>query len=70
MYEQFKYYTVTLYVEESTGNCVAPEEIGVNYQKTHLIDTKCDTNNENYTKKITRIMGCERIPFIQLKLSL
>ena len=70
MNETYKFYSVTIYIDEETGENIDKYNIGITHQKTHLIDERCDTDNETYTKKITRIIGCKRIPFIQLKLSL
>lgn len=64
--EQYKWHSITYYVDEETGEMVNKSDIGTLYQKTKLIDSNYSVNDRTYERIIKRTMGCKKIPAVQL----
>jgi len=66
--EQFKWNSVTCYIDTETGEQIDKTEIGVNYTKIGLIDTNVRYDNEKCIKTIIRTVGLTKIAHKQLTL--
>lgn len=66
--EKWRYNTVTLYIDEETGETIAKELIGTDYIKTTVLDLQIRTDFENHIKNVFRTVGVKTLPAKQLKL--
>lgn len=66
--EQWKWNSVTYYVDEESGEQIDKSEIGVNYTKVGLIDLNVKWDKENWIKTAIRTMGVKKIDAKQLDL--
>lgn len=58
--EQWKWNSVTYYVDEESGEQIDKSEIGVNYTKVGLIDLNVKWDKENWIKTAIRTMGVKK----------
>ena len=65
---QFRWHSVTAYVDLETGEQIDRSEIGINYQKVGLIDSTIRIDNEQFTKTNLRTVGVTKIQNKQLTL--
>lgn len=65
---QFRWKSVTAYVDLETGEQIDRSEIGINYQKVGLIDSTIRIDNEQFTKTNLRTVGVTKIKHKQLTL--
>lgn len=65
---QFRWQSVTAYVDLETGEQIDRSEIGINYQKVGLIDSTIRIDNEQFTKTNLRTVGVTKILNKQLTL--
>lgn len=66
--EKWYYNTVTLYIDEETGETIDKDLIGTDYIKTTVLDVQIRTDFENHTKNVFRTVGTKKIPAKQLSL--
>ena len=65
---EFKWLSVTAYVDIETGEQIDKTEIGVNYSKVGLINSNIRIDNELFTKTNYRTVAVTKIQNKQLKL--
>lgn len=65
---QFRWLSVTAYVDLETGELIDKSEIGISYQKVGLIDSTIRIDNEQFTKTNLRTVGVTKIENKQLTL--
>lgn len=66
--EKFHYYSITVYIDEETGESIPKDLIGTDYLKTTVLDVNIRTDFENHIKNIFRTVGVKRLPAKQLTL--
>ena len=66
--EQYRWKSVTAYVDIETGEQIDKTEIGINYTKVGLIDSTIRIDNELFTKTNLRTVGVTKIQHKQLTL--
>ena len=67
-HDNYKWNSVTYYVDESTGEQIHKSEIGSNYLKGPLLDTQIRYDSETFTKTLIRTVSVSKIPVKQLTL--
>lgn len=66
--DNYKWNSITYYVDEKTGEQIHKSEIGPNYIKGPLLDTQIRYDNETFTKTLIRTVSVSKIPVKQLTL--
>lgn len=66
--EKWYYNSVTVYIDEETGETISKELIGSDYIKTTVLDVQIRTDFENHIKNIFRTVGVKPLPAKQLTL--
>lgn len=66
--ENYRWQSVTAYVDLETGEQIDKSEIGINYQKVGLIESTIRIDNEQFTKTNLRTVGVSKIQNKQLTL--
>lgn len=66
--ENYRWQSVTAYVDLETGEQIDKSEIGINYQKVGLIESTIRIDNEQFTKTNLRTVGLTKIQNKQLTL--
>lgn len=66
--EEYSWRSVTYYVDTETEEQIDKSEIGLNYTRKGVIDSKVKIDKENYTKTILRTIEVSKIINKQLEL--
>lgn len=66
--EQFKWNSITYYVDVETGEQIEKDAIGMTHKRLNTIDSTVRFDREKYTKTLLRTVACTKLPAKQLTL--